>query len=81
MKRTLLSWSSRKDRAWSLYLLRQQNEYEIVGLLTTFNQVANRVAMHAVRHSLVEAQANAVGIPLWDVDFRGPVRIPNTRAS
>ncbi len=72
MKRTLLSWSSGKDSAWSLHLLRQQNEYEIVGLLTTFNQQANRVAMHAVRRSLVEAQAKAAGIPLWDVDLPWP---------
>jgi len=72
MKRTLLSWSSGKDSAWSLHLLRQQNEHEIVGLLTTFNQVANRVAMHAVRRSLVEAQARAAGIPLWDVDLPHP---------
>jgi uncharacterized protein (TIGR00290 family) len=72
MKRTLLSWSSGKDSAWSLHLLRQQNECEIVGLLTTFNQQANRVAMHAVRRSLVEAQARAAGIPLWDVDLRWP---------
>jgi hypothetical protein len=47
MKRTLLSWNSGKDSAWSLQLLRQQNEYEIVGLLTTFNQEANRAGMHA----------------------------------
>src|ERR1700737_1407383 len=72
MKRTLLSWSSGKDSAWSLYLLRQQNEYEIVGLLTTFNQAANRVAMHALRRSLVEAQAKVAGIPLWDVDLPWP---------
>jgi uncharacterized protein (TIGR00290 family) len=72
MKRTLLSWSSGKESAWSLHLLRQQNEYEIVGLLTTFNQQANRVAMHAVRRSLVEAQAEAVGIPLWAVDLPWP---------
>jgi uncharacterized protein (TIGR00290 family) len=72
MKRTLLSWSSGKDSAWSLHLLQQQNEYEIVGLLTTFNQVANRVAMHAVRRSLVEAQAKAAGIPLWGVDLPQP---------
>ena len=72
MKRTLLSWSSGKDSAWSLHLLRQQNEYEIVGLLTTFNQAADRVAMHAVRRSLVEAQAKAAGIPLWDVDLPWP---------
>jgi len=72
MKRTLLSWSSGKDSAWSLHLLRLQNEYEIVGLLTTFNRAANRVAMHAVRRSLVEAQAKAAGIPLWDVDLPWP---------
>src|SRR2546428_1644480 len=72
MKRTLLSWSSGKDSAWSLHLLRQKNEYEIVGLLTTFNQSANRVAMHAVRRSLVEAQAKAAGIALWDVDLPHP---------
>jgi uncharacterized protein (TIGR00290 family) len=72
MKRMLLSWSSGKDSAWSLHLLRLQNEYGIVGLLTTFNQAANRVAMHAVRRSLVEAQAKAAGIPLWDVDLPWP---------
>jgi uncharacterized protein (TIGR00290 family) len=72
MKRTLLSWSSGKDSAWSLHLLRQQKEYEIVGLLTTFNQAANRVAMHAVRRSLVEAQAKAAGIPMWGVDLPQP---------
>jgi uncharacterized protein (TIGR00290 family) len=72
MKRTLLSWSSGKDSAWSLHLLREQNEFEIVGLLTTFNQAANRVAMHAVRRSLVEAQARAAGIPLWGVDLPWP---------
>jgi uncharacterized protein (TIGR00290 family) len=72
MKRTLLSWSSGKDSAWSLHVLRQQHEYEVVGLLTTFNQEANRVAMHAVRRSLVEAQAKAAGIPLWGVDLPWP---------
>ena len=72
MKRTLLSWSSGKDSAWSLYLLQQQGECDVVGLLTTFNQAANRVAMHAVRRSLVEAQSAAAGIPLWDVDLPWP---------
>jgi uncharacterized protein (TIGR00290 family) len=72
MKRILLSWSSGKDSAWSLYLLQQQKEYEIVGLLTTFNGVADRVAMHGVRRSLVEAQAEAAGIPLWEVSLPWP---------
>jgi uncharacterized protein (TIGR00290 family) len=72
MKRILLSWSSGKDSAWSLHVLRQRREYEIVGLLTTFNGVADRVAMHAVRRELVEQQASAAGLPLWDVPLPWP---------
>jgi uncharacterized protein (TIGR00290 family) len=72
MKRTLLSWSSGKDSAWSLHLLRQKQEYDVVGLLTTMNGAADRVAMHGVRRSLVQAQADAAGLPLWAVDLPWP---------
>lgn len=72
MKRILLSWSSGKDSAWSLHMLRQRAEYEVVGLLTTFNESAGRVAMHAVRRELVERQAVAVGLPLWAVPLPWP---------
>jgi uncharacterized protein (TIGR00290 family) len=72
MKRILLSWSSGKDSAWSLHILRQGSEYEVVGLLTTFNEAAGRVAMHAVRRELVERQASAAGLPLWAVPLPWP---------
>jgi uncharacterized protein (TIGR00290 family) len=72
MKRILLSWSSGKDSAWSLHVLRQRGECEVVGLLTTFNEVADRVAMHAVRRELVERQAAAAGLPLWPVPLPWP---------
>ena len=72
MKRILLSWSSGKDSAWSLHILRKQSEYQIVGLLTTFNQSADRVAMHAVRRELVEQQAAAASLPLSIVDLPWP---------
>jgi uncharacterized protein (TIGR00290 family) len=72
MKRILLSWSSGKDSAWSLHMLRQRGECEVVGLLTTFNESANRVAMHAVRRALVEQQAAAAAIPLWAVPLPWP---------
>jgi uncharacterized protein (TIGR00290 family) len=72
MKRILLSWSSGKDSAWSLHVLRQRGEYEVVGLLTTFNEAAGRVAMHAVRRELVEQQAVAAGLPLWSVPLPWP---------
>jgi len=71
-QRTLLSWSSGKDSAWSLYLLRQDPDIEIAALLTTFNGSANRVAMHAVRRELVEAQAERMGLPLWSIDLPWP---------
>lgn len=72
IQRVLLSWSSGKDSAWALRLLRQQPDVEIVGLLTTFNETNNRVAMHAVRQELAQAQAEAAGVPLWSVPLPSP---------
>jgi uncharacterized protein (TIGR00290 family) len=70
--KALLSWSSGKDSAWTLYRLRQQSELDVVGLLTTVNEVHGRVAMHAVRIELLEAQADAAGLPLWQVPIPSP---------
>ena len=70
--RALLSWSSGKDAAWSLHILRQQGDVEVVGLLTTLNRTFERVAMHAVRETLLETQAAAAGLPLWKVDIPWP---------
>lgn len=70
--RILLSWSSGKDSAWALHKLRGNPDDEVIGLLTTFNEEADRVAMHAVRRSLVEAQAAATGLPLWRADLPYP---------
>ncbi len=62
--KALLSWSSGKDAAYSLYRLRQDPGLEVVALLSIVNSAADRVAMHAVRRSLLERQAEAVGLPL-----------------
>lgn len=72
MKKVLLSWSSGKDSAWALHLLSQREGVRIAGLLTTFNSAADRVAMHAVRRSLVEEQAARTGLPLWPVELPWP---------
>jgi len=72
MKKVLLSWSSGKDSVWALHLLRQQPDIEVVALLTSFNSAADRVAMHAVRRALVDAQAARTGIPQWSVDLPWP---------
>ena len=70
--KALLSWSSGKDSAWSLHVLRKRQEVEVVGLLTTVNEVYSRVAMHAVRVELLEAQAKAAGLPLWKIPIPSP---------
>ena len=71
-RRVLLSWSSGKDSAWTLHLLQQDAEFEVAGLLTTFNESADRVAMHAVRRELVRRQADAASLPLVEVMLPWP---------
>ncbi len=71
-KRVLLSWSSGKDSAWTLHVLKQNPEIEIIGLLTSFNAEFDRVAMHATRRELVELQAKAANLPLFTVHLPWP---------
>jgi uncharacterized protein (TIGR00290 family) len=63
-QRCWLSWSSGKDSTLALAALRDDPSTEVAGLLTTVNEDADRVAMHAVRRTLLEAQAAALGLPL-----------------
>ena len=72
MRKIWLSWSSGKDSAWALHVLRRQGEYEITGLLTTINSAFDRVAMHGTRREVVEMQAQAAGIPLITVPLPWP---------
>ena len=68
----LLSWSSGKDSAWALHVLNQQHPGAVAALLTTLNESVDRVAMHGVRRELLEAQAAAAGLPLWQVPLPDP---------
>ncbi len=67
-----MSWSTGKDSAWALHVARERGEVEIVGLLTTVNTAHARVAMHAVRESLLEAQAQTLDLPLIKVPIPSP---------
>jgi len=69
--RVLLSWSSGKDSAWALHTLRGDG-IEVVGLLTTLNEEAARVSMQGVRRELLLAQAEALGLPMWEVPLPAP---------
>jgi len=65
--KTLLAWSTGKDSAWTLYVLTERKQVDVVGLLTTVNSRYQRVAMHGVRAELLRVQAAAVGLPLVEV--------------
>lgn len=67
-----MSWSSGKDSALALHTIRTAGDVEVVALLTTVNTTADRVAMHAVRRSLLEAQADALGLPLYAIELPWP---------
>jgi uncharacterized protein (TIGR00290 family) len=67
-----VSWSTGKDSAWMLHTLNSQYAGCVGGLLTTLNEAFDRVAMHAVRRELVEAQAEAAGVPLYAIDLPWP---------
>src|SRR5688572_14032343 len=70
--RAWVSWSSGKDSTFALRAARQDSGLEVAGLLTTLNADADRVAMHAVRRTLLEAQAQRLGLPLHQVDLPWP---------
>lgn len=70
--RAWLAWSSGKDSAWALHIARQAGQFEVTALLTTVNRTYERVAMHAVRESLLEMQAEAADLPLVRVPIPSP---------
>jgi hypothetical protein len=67
-----VSWSSGKDSAFALYEARRLGLAEIVGVLTTMNEVHQRVAMHAVRDALLDRQIAALGLPCFKVPLPSP---------
>ena len=71
----LLSWSGGKDAAWTLHALRQRDDVEVVGLLTTITEGYERIAMQGIRVDVLHAQARAVGLPV--IEARIPQRADN----
>lgn len=70
--KALVSWSCGKDSAWALHTVQVQDEVEVVGVLTTVTAEFSRVAMHAVREVLLDAQATALGLPCRKVRLPWP---------
>lgn len=64
MKRAVFSWSGGKDSALALHKVQQEGNYDVRKLVTTVNKHHSRITMHGVRETLLEQQAQAIGIPL-----------------
>ncbi len=64
MKRALLSWSGGKDSAFCLHRVLQQGAYDVTRLMTTLSSEFRRISMHGIREELLDAQAEALQIPL-----------------
>ena len=67
----LMSWSSGKDSAWALHVLRRDGG-EVGGLLTSLNQTAGRVSMHGVREEILRAQGAAARLPVFTIPLPWP---------
>ena len=67
-----VSWSSGKDSAGALHRALADPDLEVRGLMTTMTEPFDRVSMHGVRRTLVEAQADRLGLPLRTVELPWP---------
>jgi len=59
-----MNWSGGKDSSLALFDILQQKTDDVSALLTTVNSANNRISMHGVRTSLLELQAESIGLPL-----------------
>ncbi|MCY7353984.1 MAG: ATP-binding protein [Lysobacter sp.] len=71
----LLSWSGGKDAAWTLHVLQQRSDVDVVGLVTTITEGFERIAMQGIRVDVLHAQARACGLPV--IEARMPARASN----
>ncbi|MBI2082440.1 MAG: diphthine--ammonia ligase [Deltaproteobacteria bacterium] len=70
--KALLSWSSGKDSAYTLFEVLKDGLYDVVGLVTTVTETFGRVSMHGVREEILDRQAESVGIPLHKIKIPSP---------
>jgi len=68
-KKAVFNWSGGKDSALALYKILQENEFEVVSLLTTINEETSKSSVHEIPLEILENQAKSIGIPLYVVPF------------
>jgi diphthamide synthase (EF-2-diphthine--ammonia ligase) len=68
-KQVILSWSGGKDSALALQALRRDPTIDVLGLLTSITRDYDRISIHGVRRSLLEAQVDRLGLPLFEIEL------------
>ena len=69
----LVSWSSGKDSAWALHVLRANpDRWDVRGIFTTVNVTHNRVAIQATPRKVLEMQAERLNLPLYEIPIPSP---------
>ncbi len=67
--KAIFNWSSGKDSSLALYKILEENKYEVTSLLTSINKEFQRISMHGIRVSLLEKQAESLGLPLIKMEL------------
>ena len=78
-KKAVFNWSGGKDSALALHKALQQNQFDVIALLTTVNEGTQLSSMHAIPHALLVKQAESIGIPLYPVFLPKDVEIYQQR--
>lgn len=68
-KKSVFNWSGGKDSALCLYKILNDDEFDVMCLLTSVNETHNRISMHGVRAELLDAQAESIGLPLVKLEI------------
>lgn len=67
--KAIFNWSSGKDSALALHKTLQENKFEVTSLLTSINKEFQRISMHGVHVSLLEKQAESLGLNLIKMEL------------
>lgn len=65
--KAVFNWSGGKDSSLALQKVLQENEYEVIALLTTVNAETLNSSIHSIPLEILEAQSDSIGIPLYIV--------------
>ena len=65
MKKVVLFWSGGKDSAMALQSVQNNEDFELVALVTTLNEEFKRISMHGIPELILDRQCQALGLQVF----------------